>query len=91
MARRTRSGAAAAMAAGAIRARRLHEAAPTHVLGQRARIALRELLPPSLGGAPIETTARELSQLADVTVEVALQEAMNHVAARYGRAEDQRR
>ncbi|HEY8943368.1 MAG TPA: bifunctional [glutamate--ammonia ligase]-adenylyl-L-tyrosine phosphorylase/[glutamate--ammonia-ligase] adenylyltransferase, partial [Polyangiaceae bacterium] len=51
---------------------------------ERARIALRELLPVELGGAPVDVTARELSALADVALEVALFEARSHVAARFG-------
>ena len=51
---------------------------------QRLRIALRELLPAELGGAPIGETALELSQLADVTIEVALQEAQRALFARMG-------
>ncbi len=51
---------------------------------QRLRIALRELLPPSLGGADFETTAGELSALADVTIEAALEEATGAVLARTG-------
>jgi glutamate-ammonia-ligase adenylyltransferase len=50
----------------------------------RMRVALRELLPPSLGGASFEETARELSQLAIVTVRAALAEAERTVFARYG-------
>lgn len=51
---------------------------------ERARIALRELLPMELGGAPIEVTVRELSALADVALEVSLVEARRHVASRFG-------
>lgn len=51
---------------------------------ERARIALRELLPIGLGGAPVDVTARELSALADVALEVALAEAQAHVAGRFG-------
>lgn len=54
------------------------------VWAERARIALRELLPPALGGAGLETTARELSDLAEVAIEVALAEAQARVAARFG-------
>lgn len=52
---------------------------------ERMRIALRELLPPSLGGAPFQETARELSELAEVTIGVALAEAIRSVTRRYGR------
>ncbi|HWP07933.1 MAG TPA: bifunctional [glutamate--ammonia ligase]-adenylyl-L-tyrosine phosphorylase/[glutamate--ammonia-ligase] adenylyltransferase [Polyangiaceae bacterium] len=51
---------------------------------EKARIALRELLPAELGGAEIETTSRELSLLADALLERALAEAEAEVAARYG-------
>jgi glutamate-ammonia-ligase adenylyltransferase len=51
---------------------------------ERIRIALRELLPPSLGGADVDVTARELSDLADATIEVALDEAMHAVSQRFG-------
>lgn len=51
---------------------------------ERIRIALRELLPPSLGGADVDVTARELSDLADATIEVALAEAMYAIAQRFG-------
>lgn len=51
---------------------------------ERARIALRELLPPRLGGASIDVTAAELSDLAEAALEVALAEAHQHVSARFG-------
>ncbi len=51
---------------------------------ERARIALRELLPPSLGGADVDVTARELADLASATIEVALAEAMYAVSRRFG-------
>lgn len=54
------------------------------VWAERARIALRELLPSELGGAPFEVTARELSELAETAIEVALAEAANYAAQRYG-------
>jgi glutamate-ammonia-ligase adenylyltransferase len=54
---------------------------------ERARIALRELLPLELGGASIATTAHELSLLAEVTIELALEEAVHHVASSFGLAE----
>ncbi len=53
-------------------------------LSERLRIGLRELLPASLGGADLEETAREVSDLADVTIEVALAEAIHHVWGRMG-------
>ncbi len=51
---------------------------------ERLRIALRELLPTALGGADLEVTARELSDLADMTIEVALAEACRNVFAQHG-------
>ncbi|MGC4092343.1 MAG: bifunctional [glutamate--ammonia ligase]-adenylyl-L-tyrosine phosphorylase/[glutamate--ammonia-ligase] adenylyltransferase [Polyangiaceae bacterium] len=57
------------------------------VWAERARVALRELLPPELGGAPISVTAYELSLLAEVALELALAEAERHLAARFGAPE----
>jgi glutamate-ammonia-ligase adenylyltransferase len=54
------------------------------VWSEKARIAVRELLPIELGGAELESTARELSLLADASLEIALREAGEHVAARHG-------
>jgi glutamate-ammonia-ligase adenylyltransferase len=54
------------------------------VWAERARIALRELLPATLGGAAVDITARELSGLADASVDLALEEAMQYVAERFG-------
>lgn len=51
---------------------------------EKVRIALREVLPARLGGAELPETARELSDLADAVVEVAVAEATAHVAARLG-------
>ncbi|WP_437735996.1 bifunctional [glutamate--ammonia ligase]-adenylyl-L-tyrosine phosphorylase/[glutamate--ammonia-ligase] adenylyltransferase [Sorangium sp. So ce1335] len=51
---------------------------------ERIRIALRELLPPSAGGADIDVTARELTALAEATIEIALAEAVSAVTARFG-------
>ena len=51
---------------------------------ERIRIALRELVPPSLGGADVDVTARELSELAGATIEVALAEAAFGVSQRFG-------
>ena len=48
------------------------------------RIALRELLPPSVGGADVDVTARELAGLADVTIQIALDEAVHKVSQRFG-------
>ena len=52
---------------------------------EKVRIALREVLPPKLGGAELPETARELSELADAVVEVAVAEATTHVGERLGR------
>jgi len=54
------------------------------VWAEKARIALRELLPVELGGGEIETTARELSLLAESSLELALWFAELEIAARYG-------
>jgi glutamate-ammonia-ligase adenylyltransferase len=51
---------------------------------ERIRIALRETLPPSLGGADVDVTAAELAVLAEVTVELALAEAERAIGARLG-------
>jgi glutamate-ammonia-ligase adenylyltransferase len=51
---------------------------------EKVRIALREVLPAKLGGAELSETARELAELADAVVEVALVEATGHVAGRFG-------
>ncbi len=51
---------------------------------ERLRIALREILPRSLGGADVDATARELSHLADATIEVALEEAVTWAVRRFG-------
>lgn len=51
---------------------------------EKARIALRELLPTSLGGAHVETTSLELSQLADAVLGLALREAEAETEERYG-------
>ncbi len=54
------------------------------VWAEKARVALRELLPVELGGAEIESTARELSLLADAALEGVLELASSEVAARFG-------
>jgi glutamate-ammonia-ligase adenylyltransferase len=51
---------------------------------EKARIALRELLPAELGGAELESTSRELSRLADVLLERALELAQEETARRHG-------
>jgi glutamate-ammonia-ligase adenylyltransferase len=51
---------------------------------EKARVALRELLPVRLGGASLEVTARELSDLAATAFDAALREAGRAVAERYG-------
>ncbi len=50
----------------------------------RARVALREVLPRSLGGTTVDVTARELSFIAEAGLEIALAEAIQHVTARFG-------
>jgi glutamate-ammonia-ligase adenylyltransferase len=52
---------------------------------ERARIALRQLLPPRLGGADVEQAARELSALAEACIGAAFEEATRAVFARFGR------
>ena len=54
------------------------------VWAEKARIAVRELLPLRLGGAGIEVTARELSDLAAAAFDAALEEAQAAIAARFG-------
>ncbi len=51
---------------------------------EKARVALRELLPLEMGGAEIRVTARELSDLASATLDVAVREAAHAVGERYG-------
>jgi glutamate-ammonia-ligase adenylyltransferase len=51
---------------------------------EKARVALRELLPVRLGGAGIEVTARELSAIAAAAFDSALGEAEAATAERYG-------
>lgn len=54
------------------------------VWAEKARIAVRELLPVSLGGVGVDVTAREISILAEVAWEIALGEASSHVERRFG-------
>lgn len=54
------------------------------VWAEKARIALRELLPPNQGGATIDVTAAELADLAAAAIEVALAEATAHFSDRFG-------
>ncbi len=51
---------------------------------EKLRIALRELLPRTEGGASVDVTAHELSDLADAAFEVALGEADRAIAQRFG-------
>ena len=51
---------------------------------ERARVALRELLPRAFGGADVDVSSAELSALADVVVDAALVEATGWAEARYG-------
>ncbi|MEI9954691.1 MAG: bifunctional [glutamate--ammonia ligase]-adenylyl-L-tyrosine phosphorylase/[glutamate--ammonia-ligase] adenylyltransferase [Pseudomonadota bacterium] len=54
------------------------------VWAEKARIALRELLPLRLGGASIEVTASELSDLAAAAFDASLAEAEAAIAERFG-------
>jgi len=54
------------------------------VWAEKARIALRELLPVRLGGASIEVTSSELSDLAAAAFDAALVEAEAATAERFG-------
>jgi glutamate-ammonia-ligase adenylyltransferase len=54
------------------------------IWAEKARIALRELLPVRLGGASIEVTAAELSDVAAAAFDAALAEAEEHVRQRFG-------
>ena len=51
---------------------------------EKARIALRELVPVLQGGPDVDETARELSDLAAASIELALAEAQAFVTARMG-------
>jgi glutamate-ammonia-ligase adenylyltransferase len=51
---------------------------------EKLRIATRELLPRSLHGADVDATSREISDLAEMSIEVALAEAQHHARARWG-------
>ncbi|HRI71542.1 MAG TPA: bifunctional [glutamate--ammonia ligase]-adenylyl-L-tyrosine phosphorylase/[glutamate--ammonia-ligase] adenylyltransferase, partial [Polyangium sp.] len=51
---------------------------------ERMRIALRELLPLSLGGADVDVTAQEITALAEVTIDCAFREAKAQLGARFG-------
>ena len=51
---------------------------------ERMRVALRELLPHSLGGADVDVTSEEISALADVTIDCAVQAAKTHCVRRFG-------
>src|SRR5215471_7609590 len=51
---------------------------------EKLRIAVRELLPPSLDGADVDITSAEISALAECAIEVALAEAERYAAARFG-------
>lgn len=54
------------------------------VWAEKVRIAVRELVPTSLGGAGLSETALELSELADVVFDVTLAEASLCTARRFG-------
>jgi [glutamine synthetase] adenylyltransferase / [glutamine synthetase]-adenylyl-L-tyrosine phosphorylase len=53
-------------------------------LREKVRIAAREWLPMTLGGVDVMVTAREVTELAEATMEVALREAEHAVGARCG-------
>jgi len=53
---------------------------------EKLRIATRELLPRSLDGADVDTTAAEISILAEASIEIALAEAMHYARTRWGPA-----
>lgn len=65
-------------------AKRLRQGVRRGAWAEKVRIALREILPLEHGGAEFRVTARELSELADATFELALQEAARSVAERFG-------
>ena len=52
---------------------------------EKLRVAARELLP--LAGSDVDVTSRELADLADVCIQVALAEALGWAAARFGTPE----
>jgi len=51
---------------------------------EKLRIATRELMPHSLGGADVDTTAAEIADLAEASIEVALAEAQQYATRRWG-------
>ncbi|HEY3594028.1 MAG TPA: bifunctional [glutamate--ammonia ligase]-adenylyl-L-tyrosine phosphorylase/[glutamate--ammonia-ligase] adenylyltransferase, partial [Polyangiaceae bacterium] len=51
---------------------------------EKLRIAVRELVPPSLDGADVDVTSGEISALAEAAIEVALAEAQRYATARFG-------
>jgi glutamate-ammonia-ligase adenylyltransferase len=55
-----------------------------HAWREKARIALREVLPRQLGGPDVDETARELSHLADAALELSLREAEHAARVRFG-------
>lgn len=69
---------------GELRGDRAFAVLRRNVWAQRARIALRELLPRALGGAAVDVTARELANLAEAAFEIALTEAIRDVSERLG-------
>lgn len=60
-----------------------------HAWVEKARVALRELLPGPWGGPDVDETARELSHLADIVLELSLREAARHTRDRFGVAQRQ--
>jgi glutamate-ammonia-ligase adenylyltransferase len=51
---------------------------------EKLRIAVRELLPPSLDGNDVDVTSAEITWLAEAAIEVALAEAQLYATARFG-------
>ena len=51
---------------------------------EKLRIATRELLPRPLHGADVDVTSREIADLAEAAIELALAEAMHYARARWG-------
>ncbi len=51
---------------------------------EKLRVAIRELLPRAAGGADVDVTSGELSALADVTIDAALDEALAWARRRFG-------
>ncbi len=81
---RERAGLVASLAAEVDASLDVGRALRTFLRRERLRLAVRELLPSRLGGAPIDVTAREMSDIAEAAIEVALAHASDEAARRYG-------